>query len=188
MRYISSRRIHMALQDFLGKTVEIRIIDFLSQNRAFTYNQTELSECLGISRTSVNQKLPELIFNGIVEVKEKQGNANYYQLTTNQLVKKLVGSIFENGLIVSEYNQDPSVIISSIKQEVGSIVYSEKCECFAYPEKAEMADIPTYASFFEDDVALDVDSVYNRQYEEKFCQIKTWNQLCSVCPSSAVSA
>jgi biotin operon repressor len=178
----------MALQDFLGKTVEIRIIDFLSQNRAFTYNQTELSECLGISRTSVNQKLPELIFNGIVEVKEKQGNANYYQLANNPLVKKLVGSMFENGLIVSEYNQEPNVVISSIKQEVGSIVYSEKCECFAYPEKAEISDIPTYAPFFEDDASLDVDLVYNRQYKEEFCQINTWKQLSSVCPSSAVSA
>ncbi|MDV0446907.1 hypothetical protein MsAg5_07710 [Methanosarcinaceae archaeon Ag5] len=120
----------MALEDFLGKTTEIKIIDFLSQNAMSNYNQTEISSCLGISRTSVNQKLPELIFNGIVEIKEKKGNSNYYQLSSNNIVKKLIGSIFENVLFISEYENDDEKEIDKIKNVVGGINDAEENECF----------------------------------------------------------
>ncbi|MDY0387793.1 MAG: hypothetical protein RBT65_11865 [Methanolobus sp.] len=120
----------MSLQDFLGKTVEIRIIDFLAENRAFSYNQTEISKCLGVSRTSVNQKLPELIFNGIVDVKETHGNVNSYQLANNGIVKKLISSVFENGFLVSNYGEDENIVISQKKEIVGSISYSDGCRYY----------------------------------------------------------
>ena len=59
----------------------------------------------GISRQSVNSKLPGLMYNGIIEIKGKRNNANYYQLTKNDIVRKLIGSVFENGLFVSEYEE-----------------------------------------------------------------------------------
>lgn len=120
----------MSLQDFLGKTVEIRIIDFLAENKTFSYNQTEISKCIGISRTSVNQKLPELIFNGIVDVKETQGNVNSYQLANTGIVKKLIGSVFENVFLVSNYDEEENVVISQKKNIVGSISYSDECRYF----------------------------------------------------------
>jgi len=175
------------LQDFLGKTVEIRIIDFLSQNRSFTYNQTEISECLGVSRTSVNHKLPELIFNGMVEIKEKQGNANYYQLANNGIVKKLIGLMFENGLFVSEYDNDEETVISGIKQIVGPISYMEKCECFYYPEKIDEIDIPTYLPEF------DVDNIFMNnigygKYEGNVPPIRERDYISNMNPNTAASA
>ncbi|AKB42793.1 winged helix-turn-helix domain-containing protein [Methanosarcina vacuolata] len=125
----------MALQDFLGKTIEIKIIDFLAENPAFTYNQTEIAECVGISRQSVNSKLPELIYNGIIEIKEKHNNANCYQLAKNDIVRKLIGSVFENGLFVSEYENNESIVISDLKKAVGPIPHYEVIECFYYPNK-----------------------------------------------------
>ncbi|WNY27509.1 winged helix-turn-helix domain-containing protein [Methanolapillus ohkumae] len=118
----------MALQDFLGKTIEIKIIDFLSQNSISNYNQTEISDCLNISRTSVNQKLPELIFNGIVEVKERKGNSNYYQLSNNGVVNKLVGSVFENGLFISKYEDSDENEIKKLKKDIVEINYTEESE------------------------------------------------------------
>jgi hypothetical protein len=125
----------MALQDFLGKTVAIQIIDFLAENPAFVYNQTEIAECVGISRQSVNAKLPELMYNGIIEIKDKHSNANYYQLAKNDIVRKLIGSVFENGLFVSEYEDNEKTIISNKKEIVGPTPFYEKVECFCYPEK-----------------------------------------------------
>jgi DNA-binding MarR family transcriptional regulator len=125
----------MALQDFLGKTVEIQIIDFLAENRASTYNQSEIAECTGISRQSVNSKLPKLIYNGVIEIKGKRNSANCYQLAKNDIIRKLIGSVFENGLFVSEYENDEKTVLSNLKQVVGPIPYYEEIECFCYPDK-----------------------------------------------------
>lgn len=132
----------MALQDFLGKTIEIKIIDLLAENRAFTYNQTEIAECAGISRQSVNSKLPELMFNGIIEIKEKCSNANYYQLTKNDMVKKLIGSVYENGLFISEYEDDEKTVVSKLKEIVGSIPCYEENECYCYPDETYESTFP----------------------------------------------
>lgn len=132
----------MALQDFLGKTVEVKIIDFLAENPAFTYNQTEIAECVGISRQSVSFKLPELIYNGIIEVKEKRSNANYYQLVKNEIVRNLIRAIFANGLFLSEYEDDEKTIISGLKEKIGPIPYYEENECFCYPDKTSESIFP----------------------------------------------
>ncbi|WNY25403.1 winged helix-turn-helix domain-containing protein [Methanolapillus millepedarum] len=134
----------MALQDFLGNTIEIKIIDFLAQNSIFDYNQTEISKCLNISRTSVNQKLPELIFNGIVEIKERRGNSNYYQLSNNEINRKLVGSIMENSSWTARYENDVQEI-QKIKADIGESNNLEECECFI-DEQKNTNKIPKYAS------------------------------------------
>lgn len=48
----------MALEDFLGETSEIKIIDFLADNMDQSYNQSEISANTGLSRTTVYQKIP----------------------------------------------------------------------------------------------------------------------------------
>ena len=174
----------MALQDFLGKTMEIRIIDFLAQNRAFTYNQTEISECLGVSRTSVNLKLPDLIFNGIVEVKEKQGNANYYQLANNGIVKKLISSVFENGLLVSGYDTGEEIVLSEMRQIVGPESGNEICECFCYPETTDEFDIPMYLPRFDAHNTI----VEYEEHEGPVSQVKRWDDIKYMDISTAVSA
>jgi hypothetical protein len=94
----------MSLQDFLGKTDEITIIDFLAENRAWIYTQAEIAKWTKISVRSVGCKLTELIYNGIIEIKETRNDVNYYQLCKNDMTRKLIGSVFENGLIISQYN------------------------------------------------------------------------------------
>lgn len=133
----------MALQDILGKTVAIQIIDFLAENPAFTYNQTEIAECVGISRQSVNSKLPELMYNGIIEIKERHSNANYYQLVKNEIVRNLIRAIYANGLFLSEYEDDEKTIISNLKEVVGPITYYEANDCFCYPDKTSEPILPT---------------------------------------------
>ena len=82
----------MALEDFLGETSELKIIDFLAENMDNYYNQTEISEFTGLSRTTVNKKIPELIYNNILEIKEKLGQLKTYQLVDNEIVKMLISA------------------------------------------------------------------------------------------------
>lgn len=80
----------MALEDFLGETSEIKIVDFLAENNDNSYNQTEISEFTGLSRTTVNKKIPEMIQNNILEIKEEIGRLRTYQLADNEIVKMLI--------------------------------------------------------------------------------------------------
>lgn len=80
----------MALEDFLGKTSEIKIMDFLAENMDISYNQTEISEFTGLSRTTVNKKIYEMIQNNILEIKEEIGHLRTYQLADNEIVKMLI--------------------------------------------------------------------------------------------------
>lgn len=80
----------MALEDFLGQTSEIKVIDFLADNMDRSYNQTEISENTGLSRTTVNQKIPELIQNNIVVVDQEAGKFKTFKLADNDIVKFLV--------------------------------------------------------------------------------------------------
>jgi hypothetical protein len=80
----------MALEDFLGQTSEIKVIDFLAENMDGSYNQTEISENTGLSRTTVNQKIPELIQSNILVVDKAVGKFKTFKLADNDLVKYLV--------------------------------------------------------------------------------------------------
>lgn len=80
----------MALEDFLGATSEIRIIDFLADNMDCSYNQTEISECTGLSRTTVNQKMPELIHKNVVVIDREVGKFKTFRLADNDIVKYLI--------------------------------------------------------------------------------------------------
>jgi DNA-binding transcriptional regulator LsrR (DeoR family) len=80
----------MALEDFLGQTSEIKVIDFLADNMDRSYNQTEISENTGLSRTTVNQKIPQLIQSNIVVVDQEAGKFKTFKLADNDIVKFLV--------------------------------------------------------------------------------------------------
>lgn len=80
----------MALEDFLGKTPEIKIIDFLIENMDIDYNQIEISKFTGLSKIIVNEKISQLIYNGIVEIKEELGMFETYKLTNNEITKYLI--------------------------------------------------------------------------------------------------
>ncbi len=82
----------MALEDFLGVTSEIRIIDFLADNMDRSYNQTEICDCTGLSRTTVNQKIPELIQKNVVVVDREVGKFKTFRLADNDIVKYLIAA------------------------------------------------------------------------------------------------
>jgi DNA-binding MarR family transcriptional regulator len=96
----------VSLADFLGSTSEIIIIDFLAENMDMAYNQTELRKCLGMSRTIINQKIPILIYNNIIEVKECKGNTKKYGLKKNSLVNKLISIIYEHSFMMAECEEE----------------------------------------------------------------------------------
>ena len=77
---------------FLGGTPEIKIIDFLAENMDIDYNQTEISEFTGLSISTVNKKIPELIYNNIIEKKGRIGQTEVYQLADNEIVKNLISA------------------------------------------------------------------------------------------------
>lgn len=82
----------MALEDFLGGTSEIKIFDFLAENMDISYNQTEISELTGLSRPTVNKKIPEMIHNNVLKIENKIGNFNIYRLEDNEIVKMLIAA------------------------------------------------------------------------------------------------
>jgi DNA-binding MarR family transcriptional regulator len=119
----------MALADFLGSTSEIRIIDFLAENMDMAYNQTEIGKCLKMSRTVINQKIPALIYNNIIEVKECKGNTKRYGLKRNNLVSELVSAIYDHSFMMAECEEEEEEALSRISKECQTF-YEEEVECY----------------------------------------------------------
>lgn len=119
----------MSLADFLGSTSEIKIIDFLAENMDVAYNQTEISECLGISRTVVNQKIPLLIYSNIIEIKECKGNIKKYGLKENSLVNKIISAIYDHSFRMAEYEKEEDELLSEISDKYQSSP-EEECDCY----------------------------------------------------------
>jgi hypothetical protein len=119
----------MSLADFLGLTSEIKIIDFLAENMDMAYNQTEIGKCLGLSRTTVNQKIPILIHNNIIEEKERKGNTVKYGLKRNDLVSDLISAIYNHSFMMAESEEEEEVSISRISKKCQTL-YEEEIECY----------------------------------------------------------
>ena len=129
----------MSLADFLGATSEIKIIDFLVENLGMNYNQTEISECLGISRTVVNQKIPVLVYNNIIEMKERKGNVKKYGLKENGIVQALISMIYNHSFAMADYEEAEEEILSKISK-ICKISGDEKCDCYC----GEISEINIY--------------------------------------------
>ena len=116
----------MALEDFLGSTSEIRIIDFLAENADNYYNQTEISEFTELSRTTVNKKIPEMIYNNILEIKDEIGKMKTYQLADNKIVDKLVSAALEHSFKLAESTLNDEKATKKIREEIGLIPLDEQ--------------------------------------------------------------
>ncbi len=92
----------MSLQDFLGHTSNIIIIDFLAENPSEEYNQTEISECTGLSRTTIHQKLPELILNKIIEISDENAGIKKFRLKENDIVNYLIRAVLAHSFAMAE--------------------------------------------------------------------------------------
>lgn len=92
----------MALQDFLGRTSNLAIIDFLAENPGEEYNQTEISECTDLSRTTIHAKLPELILNKIVEISDERARIKKFRLRENEIVNYLIKAALAHSFAMAE--------------------------------------------------------------------------------------
>jgi DNA-binding transcriptional regulator GbsR (MarR family) len=117
---------HMALEDFLGDTSEIKIIDFLADNMDCSYNQTEISENTGLSRTTVNQKIPCLIQNNIVVVDREVGKFKTFMLADNDLVKFLISASLAHSFGQAENPLSDEEQREKIKMLIGEYSVSEE--------------------------------------------------------------
>jgi predicted transcriptional regulator len=109
----------LALEDFLGITSEIKIIDFLADNMDCSYNQTEISECTGLSRTTVNQKMPELVQKNVVVIDREVGKFKTFRLADNDIVKYLTAAAMVHSLKDAENPLSDEEQLKLIKKQLG---------------------------------------------------------------------
>lgn len=116
----------MALEDFLGETSEIKIIDFLAENMDNSYNQTEISEFTGLSRTTVNKKIIELIQNNILEIHEELGRLKTYRLADNEIIRKLIAASLAHSFKQAENPLEEEEVRKEIRRRGGLVLTSEE--------------------------------------------------------------
>ncbi len=116
----------MALEDFLGETSEIKIVDFLAENMDQSYNQTEISEFIGLSRTTVSKKITELIQNNILEIHEELGRLKTYRLANNEIVKMLIAASLAHSFKQAENPLEEEEVRERIRGRIGLIPTSEE--------------------------------------------------------------
>jgi hypothetical protein len=116
----------MSLEDFLGNTSEIKIIDFLADNMDRSYNQTEISECTGLSRTTVNQKMPELIQKNVVVIDREIGKFKTFRLADNDIVRYLIAAALVHSFKDAENQTSDEEQLELIKKQLGEQPIYEK--------------------------------------------------------------
>jgi len=109
----------MALEEILGRTPEIRIIDFLATNYGNSYNQSEICEFTGISRNILYKKLPEMVDRDLLEVDNSVGRFKSYRLADNSIVNKLIAIDIEHNLRTSDMSGKDRLIEQQVAENPG---------------------------------------------------------------------
>lgn len=114
----------MSLNDFLGDTSQIKIIDFFIGDAGNSYNISELSDMTGLTRMTLSKFIPGLVQSRILEVDQSAGNVKTYRLAKNRLVELLVASAYAYSSIQGSDPLDKEVSIGNIRKglELSSIV------------------------------------------------------------------
>lgn len=71
-----------------GKSPQLRIVDFLLDNRLFDFSKKEIIEELGMSKTTFYKVWGELEALGIVKITRKFGKAKLYMLNEDSEIVK----------------------------------------------------------------------------------------------------
>lgn len=138
----------MALEDIFGSTTAIKIFDFLASNLDSNYNQSEIARCAGVSRGMVNQKLPDMILNGLIEVKEEAGPMKTYQLKKNDLVKMLINASMINSFMFADIeDEDEEFIEANLK--VDPLIKEEEIRCYCGSSEP-VCEEPIYLKDYKD--------------------------------------
>ncbi|MBI5332162.1 MAG: hypothetical protein HZB65_01175 [Candidatus Aenigmarchaeota archaeon] len=74
-----------------GNTPQVRVIDFLIENRVFDHSKTEIAEGSSVTRKTLDTFFDNLIKTGMVTNTRKIGRALLYELNKkNTVVQKLL--------------------------------------------------------------------------------------------------
>jgi hypothetical protein len=107
----------MSLQNFLGYSAEIAIVDFLAECDPWSYTISEISEFTGLSRTTVHNKLPGMILNRLVEVDGQAGHVKTYCLAKNDFVNMLITTSYKHSFMMADVD-DEDKALEEIKTKI----------------------------------------------------------------------
>lgn len=85
-------------EGILGNSSEINVLEYLLSSPNFSFNITELSDILDISRTTLTKIINRLLHWEMISIEKQIGNIKLYKLNTNS---KLITDmeIFSNDII-----------------------------------------------------------------------------------------
>jgi hypothetical protein len=89
----------MSLKDFLGKTPEITIIDFLIENMDMSYDSDDISEYTGLFGQEFLETMETLIYNEIIEQNLK---TRKFTVKRNIINEMLVGAVYGHSFTMAE--------------------------------------------------------------------------------------
>jgi DNA-binding transcriptional ArsR family regulator len=81
------------LLKLMGRTPELRLIDFFMDNPLNDYSRTEIREALSMTKRTLSEKLPTLEALGLVRVTRKIGKAKLYQIDRENPTVKILAEI-----------------------------------------------------------------------------------------------
>lgn len=91
----------MSLDQFLGLTHEIKIIDFLMCNSDMEYSIDELQDFTDIDTGIIEYFLPRLEYNGIIKTSDGK-----VSLCRNEITSALLHAVYSNGALIASYPED----------------------------------------------------------------------------------
>jgi len=87
------------LLEALGRTPELRLIDFFMDNPLFDFTTREINEALGMNKRTLYKALPRLKAMAIMKVSRKIGKAKLYTINKDSPIvaclKNIEGAIPE---------------------------------------------------------------------------------------------
>lgn len=91
----------MSLDQILGLSYEIKILDFLLMNKDLSYTIDELQDYTEIDTGIIEYLLPKLEYNGLIKVEN-----NKIKVASNEITSALSKVVFENSCLIANYPED----------------------------------------------------------------------------------
>lgn len=92
---------------YLGKTPELRVIDFLLENTLFDFYRKEILEEIGMSKSTLYRILPKLLRMEIIRITRRIGKAPLYQINVESPVVKELWNIEKTLILLDSIQHAP---------------------------------------------------------------------------------
>ncbi|MBA3043580.1 MAG: winged helix-turn-helix domain-containing protein [Candidatus Thermoplasmatota archaeon] len=90
------------LEEILGNTPDIRILDFLIDNARFDYTATEIGKYTGLSKPTVLDAIRKMLRNNLITETRTVGRMNFYALADNDITNAFGAATLAHTLLLSE--------------------------------------------------------------------------------------